>query len=253
MPPKVENNPTYTLTFCDQGENHVGMKKIGKLLDEGLTIENLENVKNFLVEMELEGVEMVYLDKEKSAAVLIVRSACEWLVNGGADALFAEQNKIEYDKKAKMRGRVVNKHARFNICIGETDMPPDYENGKGTVVGWNNPKITKLKDVRVILQDLFELENLVCEGNFYYNTEACGIGFHGDAERRVVLAIRLGASMPLVFKKFFRGEEMEGSKVTIQLNHGDLYVMSDKAVGFDWKKSTIPTFRHAAGCEKYTT
>ena len=27
--------------------------------------------------------------------------------------------------------------------------------------------------------------------------------------------------------------------------------MSDKAVGYDWKKSSIVTLRHAAGCDKY--
>lgn len=29
--------------------------------------------------------------------------------------------------------------------------------------------------------------------------------------------------------------------------------MSDKAVGFDWKKKNIPTLRHAAGSKKYLT
>jgi hypothetical protein len=31
-----------------------------------------------------------------------------------------------------------------------------------------------------------------------------------------------------------------------------LYVMSEKATGFDWKRSSVHTLRHAAGCEKYT-
>jgi hypothetical protein len=30
-----------------------------------------------------------------------------------------------------------------------------------------------------------------------------------------------------------------------------MYVMSEKAVGFDWKKRIVPTLRHAAGCDKY--
>jgi len=34
---------------------------------------------------------------------------------------------------------------------------------------------------------------------------------------------------------------------TIYLNHGDLYIMSFKAVGTDWKKRSILTLRHAAG------
>jgi len=35
--------------------------------------------------------------------------------------------------------------------------------------------------------------------------------------------------------------------VTINLHHGDMYVMSEKAVGTDWKQRKIATLRHAAG------
>lgn len=37
------------------------------------------------------------------------------------------------------------------------------------------------------------------------------------------------------------------------LHYGDLYIMSKKAVGTDWKKKIIPTLRHTAGNSKYTT
>lgn len=30
-----------------------------------------------------------------------------------------------------------------------------------------------------------------------------------------------------------------------------MYIMSEKAVGYDWKKRKIPTLRHAAGADKY--
>jgi hypothetical protein len=35
------------------------------------------------------------------------------------------------------------------------------------------------------------------------------------------------------------------------LHSGDLYVMSEKAVGTDVKKKKIATLRHAAGASKY--
>eukprot|EP00051_Salpingoeca_urceolata_P015969 m.210079 g.210079 ORF g.210079 m.210079 type:complete len:102 (+) comp18553_c0_seq4:359-664(+) len=38
-----------------------------------------------------------------------------------------------------------------------------------------------------------------------------------------------------------------GPRVEINLRSGDLYAMSDKAVGHDWLKKSIPTLRHAAG------
>jgi hypothetical protein len=37
------------------------------------------------------------------------------------------------------------------------------------------------------------------------------------------------------------------------MNPGDVYIMSEKTVGTDWKKKTIPTLRHATGCAKFTT
>jgi hypothetical protein len=36
----------------------------------------------------------------------------------------------------------------------------------------------------------------------YYDVSKCGIGFHGDAERIKVIAIRLGESMPLHYQWF---------------------------------------------------
>jgi hypothetical protein len=37
------------------------------------------------------------------------------------------------------------------------------------------------------------------------------------------------------------------------LDDGDIYVMSEKAVGTDWKKKVIYTLRHSTGCAKFTT
>jgi hypothetical protein len=40
-------------------------------------------------------------------------------------------------------------------------------------------------------------EEMKCEGNYYYDTSKCGVGFHGDAERKRVVGMRLGESFPL--------------------------------------------------------
>jgi len=39
----------------------------------------------------------------------------------------------------------------------------------------------------------------------------------------------------------------------VELHDGDVYAMSEKAVGTDWKKKLVPTLRHATGCKTYTT
>ncbi len=72
-----------------------------------------------------------------------------------------------------------------------------------------------------------------------------------DTERRVVIGVRLGDTMNLMYNWFYKNKPV-GEKFSIPLSHGDLYVMSSKAVGFDWKKSSQYTLRHSAGCSKFT-
>jgi hypothetical protein len=33
------------------------------------------------------------------------------------------------------------------------------------------------------------------------------------------------------------------------LHNGDMYIMSEKATGFDWKLKKVPSLRHAVGAE----
>ncbi len=84
----------------------------------------------------------------------------------------------------------------------------------------------------------------------YYDNSKCGIGFHGDGERRKVIALRLGDSLPICYQWFKDGNPC-GNRQDIIINGGDIYIMSEKAVGTDWKKKKIWTLRHAAGCSKF--
>jgi alkylated DNA repair dioxygenase AlkB len=94
----------------------------------------------------------------------------------------------------------------------------------------------------------FELK---CELNYYYDDKT-GIGFHGDTERNIVVGLRLGQPIPLVFAWFHKTKPIS-EKITLNLNAGDLYILSHKAVGNDWKKQNLMTLRHAAGSKKYTS
>ena len=71
-------------------------------------------------------------------------------------------------------------------------------------------------------------------------------------ERKIVIAIRLGDNMPLKYRWYRNGDKI-GDAVELMLGHGDIYFMSEKATGYDWKKQSIYTLRHAAGAAKYTT
>ena len=251
-------NHTFTLTFCETAENHVGMQKIGSLAQRGFTCEELLNIKKNL-ESKFNDIKIEYikcndfLDKSinaEEASILIIRNGLNFISN--IDLIYKEQLDLKKDDKAFMYGRVVNKLARHNLCFADIDQEADFINKKGTIINFKNLEF--LNECRKNLEVYFgdKAKNLYAEGNYYYDIKKCGIGFHGDAERKIVIGIRLGKTLPLHFQWFIESKEI-GERIKLTLNHGDIYIMSEKATGNDWKKRKIFTLRHAAGCEKFLT
>lgn len=139
---------------------------------------------------------------------------------------------------------------RHNLCFGPVDQNANYAAGEGTIVGFNH--LRYLSHVREYLPILLneKATNLVAEANHYYDVNKCGIGYHGDAERKIVVGLRFGRNFPLCYY-WHMGKNRISQRIDFDLHHGDIYIMDEKACGFDYKKRTIPTLRHAAGCEKY--
>ena len=89
------------------------------------------------------------------------------------------------------------------------------------------------------------------EGNHYYEQRS-GIGFHGDAERKLVICASLCATYTLRYQWCAPGSsEPFGPPIDIEVAHGDVYVMSEKATGFDWMRRSTHRVVHAAGSRKY--
>lgn len=232
---------TITLTICEQAENHVGMQKIGAPVSQGLSLQDL-----FLVQSQFEDTELINLGKEKisDAYILVIRNGVQKILGSddSSDALYAEQSELNWDKKALMRGKVVNKRARHNLCYGPQSQEPDYQQGKGRVIPFEQCPL--LTSCIKYFEALLDLSDLVAEGNRYYDSK-CYIGFHGDAERKIVIGIRLGREMFLHFQMFLNCEKV-GKQTSIKLSHGDIYIMTEAAAGHNWKKRKIHTLRHSA-------
>ena len=249
-----------TVTYGERVENHAKMQLIGTLADKGLNLNNLQQAKQ-LFEEQGNLCEIVNLNQylpndvecKQNAYVFIVRNGVSTIlnpINKSVDDLFNEQNDLDVDTKAFMYGRVVNKHARYNLCFDDSSQEPNYEDKKGRIIAFNNVPLTmKIRDE---LPNYFgdSANQLKAEGNYYYDIKKCGIGYHGDAERKIVIALRLGKIIPLHFHWFMKNKPV-GDLCALELNDGDMYAMSEKATGFDWKKSSKLTLRHAAGSNKF--
>ena len=256
----TSENRSITITYGDCAENHSGMQVIGKMADNGFSIEDLIECK---LKFESEGVicKMInlndYVEKNDmnncdQASVLVIKDGVNHILKSigkNADDMLKELDKQKWDTKAFMYGRVVNKKARHNICIADEKQEPDYPKGKGTIIPFK--KLRCCDKLRNSFADyLKNSENLFAEGNLYYDN-TCGIGWHGDSERRKVIAVKLGDVKPLNFHWYYRGKRV-GTLCEIELEHADIYVMSEKTVGTDWKTKLIPTLRHSTGAAVFT-
>jgi hypothetical protein len=251
----ISENEMFTLTFSESVENHVGMQHIGEKLDKGFSYPELKEIRK---KFEAAGCECrtvklnKYLPEDieaENAYVLLIKNGLSILSSKDEVKQELHGQKDIVDKKALMRGKVVNKWARWNLCYADEAQEPDYQEGKGRVIDFNSlPQINK---IRKSLGTYVGHDNLFAELNYYYNINSTGIGFHGDTERKLVIGIRVGASLKLHYH-WYKKHKQIGRRCKITLNDGDVYIMSDKAVGHDWKKSSTYTLRHATGSKHYT-
>ena len=90
----------------------------------------------------------------------------------------------------------------------------------------------------------------MCELKLDY---VCGIGFHGDTERRKVVCVRLGASFHFTVSidSYTAGCRPVGEPFSLSLHHGDMYVTDEKAAGLHWRRRrSVLALRHAVGVPK---
>lgn len=268
----------YTITFGDVAENGIGMEQLGQKYGRGLSVTDLKQAQtNFnklglttdyvdltlsLTDADLEhlrGEGKPKAIKKKSqlpetmsqveAGILIVRNGVR-AFGIDPDKLKEEQQQIQYDsQKLNQYKKKVRALARHNVCFDDFDQDINLDIGKGTVIDFKHlPLLSKIRnELKEFVPVLNELgAPLKAEGNYYYNRAQCGIGWHGDKERRVVIAVRLGESMDINYNWWY-GNQPVGKRTSAILNHGDIYFMSDKAVGHDTGAPSKLTLRHCAG------
>ena len=262
----MNQNSVVTITLGDMAENHVGMEQIGQMVPQGqgFNLNDLNEIKQRFDQLGIE-TELIDLSSRQlnnidlninlpQAHLLIIKDGINAILNVESNydknQMFQEQCDLDVDKQAFMYGRVVNKKARWNLCFDNQGSEPNYAEGKGRVVAWNDIPITNIIYQNLITYFGQKAENLKGEGNYYYAVNQCRIGYHGDGERRKVPALRLGASLPIHYQWYYQSNPV-GSRMSFPLNGGDIYIMSEKTVGTDWKKKNIYTLRHATGSNKF--
>ena len=149
------------------------------------------------------------------------------------------------------RKKTLNKRARYNVVFGETAQEPSDDYRRFTVCGFDSLPLLGAMRTALPVGLGPRADGLQAEGNMYYQ-QGSGIGFHGDNVRKTVICLSLGTPSRLRYQWRLPGtSEHAHSPVDVGVGHGDLYVMSEKATGYDWRLRSRVRVVHAAGHAKY--
>jgi len=181
--------------------------------------------------------------------------ACALVIRGTARAtadasLKHVAKEISYDRFAFLQGSVKNAHSRHLVFVGQEARRADASTGVHTVLPWSEvPALSTAKDtvLNEYLGDPAHVDSACLL--HYQDINKCGIGWHGDGERRRTILYRVGknsARRPIHLQWYQQGMPVS-EPMSIILGHGDFFIPSAKAVGTDWKLRKVPTLRHATG------
>jgi alkylated DNA repair dioxygenase AlkB len=261
IPQQVEGllSGRIALTFGERAEARAGGPMEGlALAPAGFTVAELRAVVGKIAGSQLTTLHDKLeqpLQATNEAAILVIKDGVKRF---GVDPseLLKEQSGITYDKK-QYRDRfndTVNSLARHNIVFGSERKEHSDDYKQNTVAAWS--EVPLLAKMRAALPTILgeKAKELNAEGNHYYDVAKCGIGFHGDAERKIVVCCSLGDPATLRFKwkapiNVDAGAAAE--PVDIKLEHGDIYIMSEKAAGWDARRTSQWRLVHAAGSSKF--
>jgi hypothetical protein len=250
----------YALTLGEQSEIHVGCEIHGDgLANEGFSVQELVEIKAHFQDQ----AELVMLSDalpegvrgQNEAAVLHIKGGVNLLMGSVtyADEMLAEQMSVKYDEFYwdRRRQRKLNKVARHNAVFGEQHIEASEDYRQSTVIGYD--EVPLFQRIRSVLPEVFgeKARDLNSEGNHYYDRKS-GIGYHGDSERKRVICCSLGTPTSLYF--YWRGpgsSDACSQKFEFKLVHSDIYIMSEKATGYDWRMRSRYRLVHGAGASAY--
>ena len=252
------------MTSGEQSENHAGMEIIGNgLAPKGYSPEEMIEMARKFHQLGgapewldlREGLTTEEKIDAEDACILILPNCADILLEkeGAAKEIFEELVSLNWDTYYYdvRRQKKLNKRSQYNLCFQTKAREPDIDNKKGRIVSYVDvPKLCEWKTkIEKMCGEEEKEGGLECEGNYYYDSKKCYIGWHGDRERKKVIALNLSDTSFIreIKWRWFQWSKVFGPEFSIELENGDAYIMSEKASGFDWTLRSKKTLRHTAG------
>lgn len=248
---------SYTLLIVDraarEGAGNGQVQSMGTNRGQGYTAEQLRQIHAKLsqsgeVTSRLYELNPLCTDIATEDACVLVIKLPQETADG---ALHEMQNNVRYSLFKRAYGRSVRAKSRNISYVSNFTAPEDPDTNAPSVTDWSDlPHCQKAKQ---ILNDaLSDTEAAHAVAIRYEDYKTCGVRWHGDAERSKTLVVRLGPNSkhhPFYLMWYYNHKPIS-DPFPIHLDHGEVCIPSIKAVGSDFKKSSIPTLRHATGFVK---
>jgi hypothetical protein len=154
---------------------------------------------------------------------------------------------VNWDTQRIHNGKIVdNKLSNklvFYDLMGLYKYPLSYSENIGTI--YNIKKIPSLDKIHQILtQSVGSGQGI--EADFFNNLNECYIPLHQEKEKRKNIGLILGSDLPIHFR-WFHNQQQCSNIYSINLRHGDLYIMSDDAAGCNKELKTKLFLKHGFG------
>lgn len=243
--------PAFNLIFSDTVNHGRGMQNFGMTSNSGFKNEDiirmyssldpntaeLHNIKNILPKT---------LYEIPDAFILVMRQK----LKDNADEILPIFNNLLWDSQRLQNGKLVESKINNKLLFCDLNdlelLPANFNEKYGTIHNIN--RMDALMKLYKIIESNFS-SNLYAEGIAFNDLNECYVPMGQEKDKKKIIGLHLGSSFPLNFRWYHKTEKVS-DPYQINLNHGDLYIMSEMAAGLNKESKTKLYIKHGHGFNK---
>ena len=259
--------PSFRLTFSDVVSHGQGMEQFGIPVSSGFNNNELCSMSSILPheKIELHNIKSILpttLYDIPDIMVLIMRGFFNDEANNILKVLSSSENSdndgnivgLQWDTQRVKNGKIVENRLSnklvFYDLMGNYKYPSDFSQNRGTI--YNYKKIPALNNLHKVLFSTMGA-GMGIEADSFPNIQECYIPMAQEKIKRKNIGMILGSDFPLHFR-WYHNQQSCSDLYTINLKHGDLYILSDDAAGYQKELKTKLYLKHGLGYnQKLTT
>lgn len=250
------------LMFCDIASHGEGMQKIGTICDSGFTNEHLlkyyQNLNSDKVQLyNIKENLPTTLYKIPDCYVLVMKDFFKDQANEFLQILLSNEASdgsniigVNWDMERVSGNNIVNNKLGYKLIfcdlINYWKYPFSSYEKRGTI--YNSRFMPGLYSFQSMLENQLGYLPII-DATYYYDINECFTPLHQVKDRKKLVGLGLGATLPLQFR-WFHGNVSCSDTVSIPIEHGDLYIISQGAAGIQKEKQTKLYLKYGIGFNK---